>query len=99
MIKDIRTKSVALLWFKRNPSKLPAKLAKKLRPVLTALNSVTTMAELKATIDPTGGANFQKFYERGFDDDWEIRVSGNWRLLFRFDGSDILAIELTDETH
>ena len=27
---------------------------------------------------------------------WTVQVSGNWRIIFRFDGSDASDVELTD---
>lgn len=66
--------------------------------VLKLMDKIETDAELFATFS-TPGFKLQKYHEHKHDDDWEIRMSGNYRLLFRWDGTDIRDIEYTDTTH
>lgn len=99
MIKSIKTKTLKEYWFKGKPMKLPQKAVRKLQRTLKQLDKIETMSELKETfVRP--GFNLQKYKEWG-DGAWEIRVSGNWRLLFCFDprSGHTTEIEYTDETH
>lgn len=106
MIKSFKTKALNIWWEgtqeeppKDKAMKLPKKAVKKLKAILKSLNTVRSFEELKDTFS-ANSYNFQKYKERG-DDWWEIRVSGNYRLLFRFDlaTADVTGIEYTDETH
>ena len=79
--------------------KLPKKAARKLQRTLKQLDNIETMSELKETF-VLPGYNLQKYKEWG-NNAWEVRVSGNWRLLFRFDSKSghVTEIEYTDNTH
>lgn len=99
MIKSIKTKTLRDWWFKGKHIKLPSKAARKLQRTLKQLDKTETLAELKAVFSRPG-FDFQKYKEWG-ENAWETRVSGNWRLLFRFDPETghTTEIEYTDETH
>lgn len=98
MIKSIKSKPLSQYWFKKKRLDLPPKAARKVQRVLTLMNTVETDAELFATFS-TPGFKLQKYHERKYSDDWEIRISGNYRMLFRWDGTDINEVEYTDNTH
>ena len=78
--------------------KLPPNAAKKLKAILKSLNMVRSFGKLEDTFS-VNSYKFQKYKER--DDWWEIRVIGNYRLLFRFDSAtfDVTGIEYSDKTH
>lgn len=99
MIKNIKTKALEDYWYKGKPMKLPKKAARKLQRTLKQLDKVGTLSELKETF-VLPGFNLQQYKEWG-KGAWEIRVSGNWRLLFRFDveSGNTTEIEYTDNTH
>lgn len=106
MIKSFKTKNLKVWWEgtqetppKDKNMKVPDKAAKKLKAILKSLNAVRSFGELKETFS-ANSYNFQNYKERG-DDWWEIRVSGNYRLLFHFDKmtADVTGIEYTDKTH
>ncbi|QOR55267.1 MAG: plasmid maintenance system killer protein [Phage 67_12] len=63
---------------------------KKLRLQLAALNSATGPNDLGAAIWHL--RLLQGEYE-GF---WSIRVSGNWRVIFTFDGKDVVLVDYLD---
>ena len=103
MIKSIKTKALAVYWFKdklkgKRVRIQPKATAQAVMDILDLLNATTTTGELMANFR-TGSFKLQQYYERGFKDDWEIRVTGNYRILFRFDGANVERIEFTGETH
>ena len=106
MIKTFKTKNLKVWWNgtleeppKDKNMKLPQKAAKKLKAILKSLNAVRSFGELKETFS-ANGFNFQEYKKYG-DDWWEIRISGNYRLIFHFDKitADVTDIEYTDGTH
>lgn len=106
MIKSFKTKALKVWWEgtqeeppKDKAMKLPKKAVKKLKAILKSLNAVRSFEELRDTFS-ANSYNFQKYVERG-NDWWEIRVSGNYRLLFHFNPitADVTGIEYTDATH
>ncbi|PZO47078.1 MAG: hypothetical protein DCF15_19490 [Phormidesmis priestleyi] len=106
MIRSFKTKALKVWWEgtqeeppKDKAMKLPQKAVKKLKAILKSLNTVRSFEELKDTFS-ANSYSFQKYKERG-SDWWEIRVSGNYRLLFHFNSAtaDVTGIEYTDETH
>lgn len=98
MIKNIRHKGIDNYWFKGKRLDLPPKAARKIQRTLKQLDNIESMAELLGAFSAPG-FNLQKYHERNDDDDWEIRISGNWRMLFRWDGANICDIDYTDTTH
>jgi plasmid maintenance system killer protein len=106
MIRSFKTKNLKVWWEgtqetppKDKNMKVPDKAAKKLKAILKSLNAVRSFEELKETFS-ANSYNFQNYKEKG-DDWWEIRVSGNYRLLFQFNKmtADVTGIEYTDRTH
>ena len=79
--------------------KLPKKAVKKLKAILKSLDTIRSFEELRDTFS-ANSYNFQRYMEKGADW-WEIRVSGNYRLLFHFNPAtaDVTGIEYTDATH
>lgn len=98
MIKNIKTKKLREYWKKGRRLDLPPKAARKVERILSQMEKIETKGELLDAFK-TPGFNLRPYYERNYDDDWEIRVSGNYRILFRWDGIDIRDIEYTDSTH
>ena len=65
--------------------------AKRLRRVLTALDTAATIDDMKLMpgwrLHPLTGDR------AGF---WSISITGNWRLIFRFDAGDAFDLDLVD---
>jgi proteic killer suppression protein len=64
--------------------------ADRLRRLLTALDAATCPANINApgySLHPLKG---------GLDGHWAVRVSGNWRLTFRFEGEDAILVDYHD---
>ncbi|MBE9066377.1 type II toxin-antitoxin system RelE/ParE family toxin [Leptolyngbya cf. ectocarpi LEGE 11479] len=106
MIQSFKTKNLEVWWKgtqeeppKDKNMKLPSKAAKKLKAILKSLNTVRSFGELKETFS-ANSYKFQKYKKHG-EDWWEIRVSGNYRLIFHFNKmtADVTGIEYTDGTH
>lgn len=63
---------------------------KRLRNLLTALEAASQPADLNAPgygLHPLHGE---------FEGHWAVRVSGNWRLTFAFEGEDAILVDYQD---
>jgi len=98
MIKSIKSKSLDSYWFKGRRLDIPPKAARKVQRVLKLLDKIETDAELFETFN-TPGFKLQRYHERKYKDDWEIWISGNYRMLFVWDGKNTREVEYTDDTH
>jgi toxin HigB-1 len=67
-----------------------AQFAPKLARMLAALNTAKDPRNLNAP-------NYRLHQLKGDrDSQWSIWVSGNWRLVFEFDGEDVTNVDLVD---
>jgi toxin HigB-1 len=90
MIKSFRHKGLELFFTAGKKSGIQPHHAPRLRLQLTALDHARQPQDLSATgwrLHPLTGK------ERGF---WSITVSGNWRLVFRFDRNDVELVDYLD---
>jgi len=94
MIKSIRHKGLKLYWTKDDASKLPPVNLNTIRKVLDAIDN--------ANIVPQDFEPFRmwrihqlKGNLKGF---WSLDVSGNWRIIFRFNNSNADDVDFID-TH
>lgn len=90
MIVTIRHKGLAALYRTDETKGLPQKLVKRITVILPALDVAQgpedfTLPGLR--VHPLKG-NLQGY--------WSVSVSGNWRLVFRFDGQDVYDLDLVD---
>ena len=91
MIKSFLHKG--LEKFYRNGSKagIQAKHADRLREQLTALDAASSPNDLAAA------RNYELHLLKGdLSGHWSIKVSGNWRVTFRFDGTDVILVDYQD---
>ena len=90
MILKIRHRGLKKLFESGDPSALNAKWVSKLERILSLLE-VAKSAE---------GMNIPGFYlhplKGRFAGYWSVRVSGNWRLIFRFEGTNATDLDLVD---
>lgn len=90
MIRNFKDKEPEKL-FQRKYSKSPEKLLKRLRNRLYLLDCAETKEDLAAIpggfLEELGGDRLGQF---------SLRVSGNWRLCFSWDGTDVRDLELLD---
>lgn len=78
MIKTIRHKALAELFYDDQRKRLPQEQIKRLRQILALLDSATTIEDMNAPglkLHPLKG-NYAGFYA--------VSVTGNWRVIFRF---------------
>ena len=90
MIVSIQHKGLRLLWTKNDPSKLPQTHVRKIRILLTYLNSATGIADMDL---PGGNLHQLKGDFKGF---WSIMVSANYRLIFEFRDGDAYLVDYLD---
>jgi proteic killer suppression protein len=91
MIKRIRHKGLARFFHEGNTRGVNAQHAPRLRILLTALNTATRPENMRLL--PGAKLHPLKGERKG---QWAVCVSGNWRMIFEFDGEDATNIDLVD---
>jgi proteic killer suppression protein len=90
MILSFQHKGLARLFSKGETHGVNAQHVRKLRLILTTLNAATSPA----------GMNLPGFRLHPLKGDrkgqWAVSVSGNWRVVFRFEGSNATDVDLID---
>ncbi len=87
---EIRHKSLRALHERVDAARLPAGLAPRLRLILFRLQEATHLGSADAPgfrLHPLKG-------DRGGQ--WSVRVSGNWRVVFRFEDGEAVDVDLID---
>jgi proteic killer suppression protein len=90
MIKSFRHRGLQRLYERGDRSRINATLVDKVETALGLLDVAETPEAVNLPgyrLHPLRGDL------RGF---WSIRVSGNWRLIFRFDDRDVCDVDLVD---
>jgi proteic killer suppression protein len=90
MIRTIRHQGLRRLFEKDDRSRVDPRLVPKVRRVLFLLHSATVPEDMNKpgfALHPLRGDL------RGF---WSVRVSGNWRIIFRFEHGDAFDVDLVD---
>ena len=90
MIKSIRHRGLKRLYEKADPSRIDPRLRDKVQRVLTGLEAAGAPEDMDLpgyVLHPLTG-NL-----RGF---WSVRVSGNWRVIFRIEGGHAHDVDLID---
>lgn len=90
MIQMITHKGLRLFFERGNSSKLPADYLTKITLILDALDAVATEDDIKAL---GGGIHRLTGNYAGF---WSIKVSPNYRIVFRYDKGDIFDVDYVD---
>ena len=90
MIISIRHKGLKLLYEKGDPSRLQIQLVRRIENRLTRLDAATELKDLNA---PGYGLHQLSGDLKGF---WSIKVSGNWRMIFKFIDGEIYDLDLID---
>lgn len=91
MIESILHKGLRLLWEKDDPSKLPAMQVEKIRRILMVLDTIKTLAPIKQI--PGYKLHPLKGNLKGY---WAITISGNYRIIFRFEKENVYDIDYID---
>jgi proteic killer suppression protein len=90
VIRSFRHKGLRRFFDAGDSSGINAQLAAKLTRQLTVLNSSASPEDMDLPgykLHPLKGAR------KG---EWAVWVSGNWRLVFAFDGADAVHVDLVD---
>lgn len=90
MIKQFRHKGLERFFARGDASGINPQFAPKLRRMLTILNDSTSPQGMNL---PGYRLHSLKGDRKG---QWAIWVSGNWRLVFEFDGIDATNVDLVD---
>ena len=86
----IRHKGLRALHERDAPARLPAALVPKLRRILFRLQEATRPGDADAPgfrLHPLKGARAGV---------WSVNVSGNWRVVFRFEDGEAVDVDLVD---
>ena len=90
MVVRFRHKGLQLLYEKGDPRRLPPAQVDRIERILARLDEATEPADM----DLPG---FRLHRLKGDRDGcWSVRVSGNWRVVFRFEGLHACDVELVD---
>jgi len=91
MIRSFRHKGLKRLFERGDARGVPSQLARKLKNVLTFL-SVATRPEEAA---PFPGLRLHRL-KGDMDGMWSVTISGNWRVVFRFENGDAYDVDFLD---
>lgn len=91
MIESIAHKGLKRLWEKDDPSKLPAEQVDKIRRILEALDTAKTLDPIRAI--PGYRLHALTGDLKGF---WSVTVTGNYRIMFRFENENAYDVDYTD---
>ncbi len=86
----IRHKGLRALHERDDPARLPADLTPRLRRILFRLQEAARPGDADAPgfrLHPLKG-------DRAGE--WSVRVSGNWRVVFRFEDGEAVGVDLVD---
>jgi proteic killer suppression protein len=90
VVVRFRHKGLERLFTSGDTSSVNAQHVRKLSVILAALNTATTPANMNLPglrLHPLKGDR---------QGQWAVMVSGNWRLLFEFEGSNATNVDLVD---
>lgn len=90
MIKTVRHRGLKRLIERGDPSKINPQQVERVRRILTRLQGAVQIEDMNLpgfVLHPLTGEL------RGF---WSVRVSGNWRLIFRFEDGHAFDVDLVD---
>ena len=90
MIKSIQHKGLKLLWTKDDRSKVPATMVDKILRVLTIIEALEKVPDDLQDL-PFLRPHPLKGNLQGF---WAMDITGNWRIIFRFDNLSHCAYDL-----
>ena len=90
MIRSFRHRGLRRFYERGDPTRLNPDHVPRLRAILTLLDAATTPDDVNfpgAGFHPLRG-DLRRFYA--------VRVSGNWRVIFRFEDGDVFDVDYLD---
>ena len=86
----VKHKGLRALHQRDNPARVPAGLVPRLRRILFRLQEATNPGSADSPgfrLHPLKGDRMGQ---------WSVRVSGNWRVVFRFEDGEVVDVDLID---
>jgi len=90
MIKSFKHRGLKRLYERGDRSGIRSDLLDTVERILTILDNATTPQAMEL---PRYRLHRLKGDRRGF---WSLTVRANWRIVFRFEGTDVFDVELID---
>lgn len=90
MIRTFRNKALEGLLKEGNAKGIPKELEKRIRVRLEVIDSATAIDDIRI---PGYDLHELKGDRRGT---WSIKVSGNWRITFKFENDNVYDLDLED---
>ena len=90
MIRSLKHKGLEKLYLNGDRSKINPEHAAKLLRILDRLDASISANDMNL---PSYRLHELKGKERGT---WSVWVSGNWRVMFQFDGNDAIRVDYRD---
>lgn len=90
MIQSIRHKGLLQYYTEGSGAKLPPQYLRKINRILDQLDAVSSVDDIQAM-----GLGIHKL-TGDLADFWSIKVTPNYRIIFRFEGGDIHDIDFLD---
>lgn len=92
MIRNIRHKGLRLLWEEGDASKFPVELVRRIEQRLAFIDTVTQVPQ------DFGAFPGWRLHKLSGDlrDFWSIWVSGNYRIIFKWDGQNVSDVDYLD---
>ena len=94
MIKSISHKGLKNYWLKGDESKIPSTMISKITRILDLINDVE---EVPQDFEPFRNLRIHPL-KGDLKDFWSLDVTGNWRIIFKFENGHAYEIDLLD-TH
>ena len=90
MIKSFHHKGLQKFFFNGTKKGIQPKHAEKLADILDLLDAATEIRDMNF---PGSDLHPLKGDLRGF---WSVKVSGNWRIIFRFEKGEVFDVDYVD---
>ena len=90
MILGFRHRGLRRFYERGDRRRLPPDYVARIEEILVLLDTVTRPGEMDKSgyrLHPLSG---------NLSDFWSVAVSGNWRIIFRFDGGNVTDVDLVD---
>ena len=88
-VRSFKHSGLKRLYERDDERRIPPQFRNRIKAILALLDQADTLADLAAPryrLHPLRG-------RRGY---WSMRVSANWRIVFRYENDDALEIDLVD---
>lgn len=90
MIRSFRHRGLERLFLKDDRRGVSPSMTNKIKDILSVLKRANRPGDMDL---PGFGLHPMKGDRAG---DWAVKVTGNWRIVFRFDDGDVVNVDLED---